>query len=88
MNLVRAFFPKSGHFSLNFKKGQGKIPPLPTSSYAPADTYTFTSTLTGESFKINHQLNCNDRFIIFYLLTWKQYQKQHTGETTDEVFFL
>ena len=23
MNLVRAFFPKSGHFSLNFEKGQG-----------------------------------------------------------------
>ena len=29
MNLVRAFFPKSGHFSLNFEKGQGRpLPPL------------------------------------------------------------
>ena len=29
------------------------------------DTDTFTSTVTGESFKINHQLNCDDRCIIF-----------------------
>ena len=28
MNLVRAFFPKSGHVSLNFGKGQGGPPPL------------------------------------------------------------
>ena len=43
------------------------------------DTDTFTSTVTGESFKINHQLN--DRSII-YPLTCKQCQKQYTGETT------
>ena len=30
MNLVRAFFPKSGHFSLNFEKGQGVPPPPPS----------------------------------------------------------
>ena len=47
------------------------------------DTDTFTSTVTGESFKINHQLNCDDRCII-YLLTCKQCQKQYTGETTDD----
>ena len=47
------------------------------------DTDTFTSTVTGESFKINHQLNCDDRSII-YLLTCKQRQKQYTGETTDD----
>ena len=34
------------------------------------DTDTFTSAVTGESFKINHQLNCDDRYII-YLLTCK-----------------
>ena len=45
------------------------------------DTDTFTSNETGESFKINHQLNCDNRCII-YLLTGKQYKKQHTGETT------
>ena len=39
--------------------------------------------LTGESFKINHELNCDDRCII-YLLTCKQCQKQYTGETTDD----
>ena len=39
------------------------------------DTDTFASTVTGESFKINHQLNCDDRCII-YLLTCKQCQKQ------------
>ena len=32
------------------------------------DTDTFTSTVTGESFKSNHQLNYDDRCII-YLLT-------------------
>ena len=39
------------------------------------DTDTFTSTVTGESFKINSQLNYNDRCII-YPLTCKQCQKQ------------
>ena len=47
------------------------------------DTDTFTSTVPGESFKITHQLNCDDRCII-YLLTCKQCQKQYTGETTDD----
>ena len=45
-------------------------------------TDTFTSTVTGESFKINHHLNCDDRCIM-YLLTCKQCQKQYTGETTN-----
>ena len=47
------------------------------------DTDTFTSTVTGEFFKINHLLNCDDRCIIF-LLTCKQCQKQYTGETTND----
>ena len=50
------------------------------------DTNTFISTVIGKSFKINHQLNCDDRCII-YLLTWKQCQKQYTGETTDDFKF-
>ena len=29
MNLIRAFFPKSGHFSLNFEKEQGRPPAFP-----------------------------------------------------------
>ena len=47
------------------------------------DTDTFTSTVTGEFFKTDHQLNFDDRSII-YLLTSKQYQKQYTRETTDD----
>ena len=47
------------------------------------DTDKITSTVTGESFKINHQLNCDDRCIT-YLLTCKQCQKQYTAETTDD----
>ena len=43
---------------------------------------TFTSTVTGESFKINHQLKCDDRCII-YFLTSKQFQKQY-AETVDD----
>ena len=39
------------------------------------DTDSFTSTVTGESFKINHQLKCDNRCII-YLLTYKQCKKQ------------
>ena len=35
------------------------------------ETDTFTSTLTGESFKINYHLCCNDKCLI-YLLTYKE----------------
>ena len=47
------------------------------------DIDTFTSTVTGESFKINQQLNCDDRCII-YLQTCKQCQNWYTGETTGD----
>ena len=43
------------------------------------ETDTSTSTVTGQSFKINHQLNCDDRCVI-YLLTCKQCQKKYTGD--------
>ena len=32
------------------------------------ETDTFTSTVTGETFKINHKLNCDDKCLI-YLFT-------------------
>ena len=48
-----------------------------------SDTDTFTSNASGESFEINHHLNCDDRCII-NLLTCKQLQKQYTWETTDD----
>ena len=47
------------------------------------DTDTFTSTVIGESFKINYQLNYDERCVI-YLLTCKRCQKQYTGETMDD----
>ena len=32
------------------------------------ETETFSNTVTGETFKVNHHLRCNDKFLI-YLLT-------------------
>ena len=46
------------------------------------ETDTFTSTVTGESFKTNHHLCCNDKCLI-YLLTYKVCKKQYTGKTVD-----
>ena len=34
------------------------------------ETDTFTSTTTGETYKINHQFNCNSKCLV-YLLTYK-----------------
>ena len=47
------------------------------------DADVFTSTLTGGSFEINHQLNCDERCIM-HLLTCKQCQNQYTEEITDD----
>ena len=46
------------------------------------ETNTFTSSVTGESFKINHHFCCNDKCLI-YLLTCKVFKKQYTGKTVD-----
>ena len=46
------------------------------------ETYTFSSTATGETFQINHELNCDDKCLI-YLLKCKVCNKQYVGETTD-----
>ena len=35
-----------------------------------SETDTFSSTITGESFKINNQFNCNDKCLV-YLATCK-----------------
>ena len=58
MNLVRAFFPKIRHFSLNFEKGHGRPPPPPPPLVTRLDLYdpllSFMNTtfwLTGESCK-------------------------------------
>ena len=50
------------------------------------ETDTFTSTATGESFKISHKLNCDDKCLI-YLLTCNQCRKQQVGQTVDSFRF-
>ena len=47
------------------------------------ETDAFSSTKTGESFKINHKLNCDDKCLI-YLLTCKCCGTQYVGETSDK----
>ena len=46
------------------------------------ETDTFSSTVTGETFQINHELNCDDKCLI-YLLKCKVCNKEYVGETTD-----
>ena len=46
------------------------------------ETDTFSSTATGYSFQINHELNCDDKCLI-YLLKCKICNKEYVGETTD-----
>ena len=46
-------------------------------------TDTFSSTATDETFEINHELNCDDKCLI-YLLKCKVCNKQYVGETTDQ----
>ena len=45
------------------------------------ETDTFSSTVTGETFKINHKLNCDDKCLI-YLFMCECCGKQYVGETT------
>ena len=45
------------------------------------NTDTFTSSITGETYKINHRLDCNDKYLL-YLLTYSKCKKQYTGQTT------
>ena len=47
------------------------------------ETETFTSTTTGQTFKINHKLNCNDKCLV-YLLTFNVCLKQYVGQTVEE----
>ena len=47
------------------------------------ETDTFSSTVADQTFQINHELNCDDKCLI-YLLKCKVWNKQYVGETTDE----
>ena len=46
------------------------------------ETETFTSTSTNQTYKINHELNCNESSLI-YLLMCKICRKQYVGQTVD-----
>ena len=50
------------------------------------ETDTFSSTVTGETFKINHKLNCDNKCLI-YLFMCECCGKQYVGETTGEFSF-
>ena len=58
------------------KKRRGKVCTNAT------EIYTFSSTVTGETFQMNHELSCEDKCLI-YLLKGKVHKKQYAGETTD-----
>ena len=47
------------------------------------ETENFTSPTTGQTFKINHKLNCNDKCLV-YLLTCNVCLKQYAGQTVEK----
>ena len=46
-------------------------------------TDTFTSTTTRKTYQINHQFNCNSKYLV-YLLTCKVCLKQHVRQTVED----
>ena len=46
------------------------------------ETYTFSCNATGKTFQINHELDKDDKCLI-YLLNCKFFKKQYVGEETD-----
>ena len=46
------------------------------------ETEIFTSTSINQTYKINHEFNCKESFLI-YLLTCKICRKQYVGQTVD-----
>ena len=46
-------------------------------------TDTFSSFVTKSAYKINHDFNCNNKYLIC-LLSCKIYGKQYTGKTVDK----
>ena len=49
-------------------------------------TSSFTSSVTHETYKINHKFDCNSKCLI-YLLTCKQCSKQYFGQTIHDFRF-
>ena len=46
------------------------------------ETETFTSTSINQTYKVNHEFNCNESSLI-YLITCKICRKQYVGQTVD-----
>ena len=46
------------------------------------ETSTFTSSVTHETYKINHKFDCNSKCLI-YLSAWKKCSEQYVGQTID-----
>ena len=47
------------------------------------ETSTFTSTVAGETYIINHRFDCNERCLV-YLLTCNKRTMQYVGQTIDQ----
>ena len=47
-----------------------------------SETNTFTGNVTGETYKTNHKVTCDDNCLI-YLFSCKCCGKEYVGETTD-----
>ena len=47
---------------------------------------TFTSTVTGETYIINHKFNGNEKCLLYHF-TCNCYEKQNVGQTVDESHF-
>ena len=47
------------------------------------ETDTLTSSVTGETYKTNDRLDCNDKCLVYLLTCNKCKKKQCTGQTTD-----
>ena len=47
------------------------------------ETSTFTSTVTGETYIINHRFDYNERCLV-YLLAYNKCKMQYVGQTTDQ----
>ena len=58
-----------------------KIPRCQICTYVN-ETDSFISTVTGETYKINHKFDCMEKCLI-YLLTCNKCRKQYVGQTVD-----
>ena len=67
---LSSYLVRSKLYPLNRKAGSFKCFPLVkcVNVVNVTETDTFTNAVTGESFKINHSLNCHDECLIYFLL--------------------